>query len=35
MAEEAVKAEAEGETLAAEATKVERDPTLDPAPNWK
>ena len=35
MAEEAVKAEAEEETLAAEATELERDPILDPVPNWK
>ena len=35
MAGEAVKTKAEEETLAAEATKLERDPILDPAPNWK
>ena len=35
MAEEAVKAEAEEETLAARATNLEEDPIPDPVSNWK
>ena len=35
MAEEAVKAEAEEETLATRAKNLEEDPILGPAPSWK
>ena len=35
MAEEAVKAKAEEETLAARATNLEEDPILDPVQSWK